>query len=83
VVSEESRSTDSARQAVFVYVEVVRHTVEEPAAGGGSYRVSALYLQLNTDRIPVCDVCAEIGVGNASKCSTAKVRVSSSTESQL
>ncbi len=79
MVSEESRSTDSARQAVFVYVEVVLHIVEEPAAVSGSYRVSALYLQLSTDRIPVC---AEIGIGNASKFSTAKVRVTSSTESQ-
>jgi len=77
VVSEESRSTDSARQAETIYVEVVLHIVEEPAAG--IYPVFALYLQLSTDRIPVC---AEIGVGNASKFSTAKVRVSSSIESQ-
>ena len=77
MVSEESRSTDSARQAEAIYVEVVLHIVEEPDAG--IWPVSALYLQLSTDRISVC---AEIGVGNASKCSTAKVRVSSSTESQ-
>ncbi len=78
MVSEESRSTDSARQAETIYVEVVLHIVEEPVAAV-IYPVFALYLQLSTDRIPVC---AEIGVGNASKCSTAKVRVSSSTESQ-
>ncbi len=57
-MSKERRSTDSARQAVFVYVEVVRRRVKVIAVGGTAWHK----VKLNTDGIIGR---TEIGVGNA------------------
>jgi len=73
VFPKERWTTDSARQAEAIYVEVVLYCVK---VAMGVVRDN---LKLDTHGILVC---AEIGVRNAGKCGTAKVRVSSSTEAK-
>ena len=71
VFPKERWTTDSARQAEAIYVKVVLHRVK---VWVGASRGN---LKLDTHGILVC---AEIGVRNAGKCGTGKVRVTSSTE---